>query len=273
MPGRSAPALFELTHTWLRNPLLPSLPLWAARASQARAQRLHALGGADDSVLSSRVTGFTTPAVSDLGGASLRVRFLASSHSTSSAVQDGGYLLACRASPDSQWLPAIAGVPGKHGLDRFREGRENLAELMVLARPLDCGDGGASGTAQRVTFLHEPALRAIFPVDSALEIVILHRCTNFFLGLNAGRWLTIRMTEIAKFSAECLDNDLDRACDKEEQEVAAFLEGTPLRLAFSTEDPPQDSAYLFEHMALSGNGGVTGQAVVREQEVDPDARL
>ena len=52
------------------------------------------------------------------------------------SLREGSYLLALRASTPGAYLPAIAGVPCRQGLDRYGESRVGLAECMVMARPL-----------------------------------------------------------------------------------------------------------------------------------------
>jgi len=112
----------------MRNPLLPSIPLWAAKAAQTQATRT-----TDDGIRDARVVGNSTDAVRDVGGASVRVRM------EGPTLLDGGYLFAIRpaqvhrtaggsAGQLHTWLPAISGVPGS----KYGASRERLAELMVL---------------------------------------------------------------------------------------------------------------------------------------------
>jgi hypothetical protein len=288
----------------MRSPLLPKFTLQAARAAQLRASRISSTDPAAGDA--ARVAGFSTPAVRDVGGASLRVRF-----AQPGSIEDGGYLLAIRAAPENAWLPAIAGVPGDKGLDRHGKSRVGLAELMVMGRPLgrqsgSDGDGGCI-ECTGITFLSEESLQQLFPDQAEVEVVRLARLTSFFLGLNAGRWLTIRMSEIADSACKALaaapalapaparapaaraaegfangaagrgggggDGDGDgyggRAA---EQELERLLRGTGIACAARLQPPPEDSAYLFDHWGAGGNSGVSGQRIVLKDE-DPTAKL
>ncbi|CAL1172410.1 unnamed protein product [Cladocopium goreaui] len=110
------------------------------------------------------------------------------------ALREGGYLLALRGADEGNFLPAIAGVPFRQGLDRTGRSRVGLAECMVLARPL--GEEGQEDEG-RVTFLHEPALQGWLPLGTTLDVVVLARVSDFLLSFNAGTWLRIRISEIA----------------------------------------------------------------------------
>ena len=243
----------------MRSPLLPRLPLLSALS----AQRI-AAASSPSAILATTVTGHTTPAVRDVGGASVRLRF----GSGSAAVSSGGYLLAVRS--EQQWLPAIAAVPGDQGLDRHGESRVGLAELMVMARPVHAESGGAAA-AEAVTFLPEDALSALWPLGNPAEVVVVSQCTDFFLGLNAGRWLTIRMTQLCDAATAALEagegaaqGSLHGPVRKEGFED--LLRGSALRLESGVAEPPEDQAYLFHHHALSGNGGISGQRIIRAAE-------
>jgi hypothetical protein len=48
-----------------------------------------------------------------------------------------------------------------------------------------------------VTSLDDASLRSWLPVGAKADIVVVRRVTGFHLGLNANRWLKIRMREIA----------------------------------------------------------------------------
>ena len=45
-----------------------------------------------------------------------------------------------------------------------------------------------------------------------------------------------------------------------------FLHESGFELEAVYEEPPPDQALLFEHMGLSGNGGVSGQTILRSGE-------
>eukprot|EP00435_Cladocopium_sp_Y103_P038682 s3161_g10.t1 len=93
---------------------------------------------ADGLKLRGHVLNFSTPAVRDIGGASLCIRLEASAgpdvNQRHVALREGGYLLALRGADSGNFLPAIAGVPCRQGLDRAGLSRVGLAECMVLAR-------------------------------------------------------------------------------------------------------------------------------------------
>ena len=137
-----------------------------------------------------------------------------------------------------------------------------LAELMVMARPVvpstETSGPADLGGVERITFLAEEHLEDLFPVGSTLQVAELSRITNFFLGLNAGRWLTIRMSEVASKG--------EQAFPPAEGSLDEFARGTPVVYSNEIEPPPPDAAYLFEHWGLSGNGGVSGQKIVRTAE-------
>ena len=89
------------------------------------------------------VPGHTTPAVSDVGGASVRLKFRADTGRSRDAgdIEAGGWLLALSrrgGAAHGGVLPAIAAVPGENGMDRFMQSRQGLAECVVMARPILC---------------------------------------------------------------------------------------------------------------------------------------
>ena len=63
-------------------------------------------------ILPVEVTGYTTPALADIGRASLRVRFHLSRCITAPT---GGLILGIRRHPDERFLPAVAAAPGDRG--------------------------------------------------------------------------------------------------------------------------------------------------------------
>ena len=321
-------ASIALSHTWMGAALLPRLPLWAACAAKHQAERSGLVpvpplsngrtnarepATTGESRLAGRlipgcsITGFTTPAVQDVGGASVRLRLPTAAGGGGggsgprpcpdlSPLDAGGYLLGIRlagAGPtgaSAGWLPAIASVPGDKGADRHGESRQGLAELMVLARPLLAGGTVPTSTPRHVTFLDEPCLRQLYPVGAKVDVAVLERATGFFLGLNAGRWLTIRMSEIASLAADKLSRDAaaDAAADAADATSAgaagaqgqvplhapctieSLLGGTGLECSYAAAPPPPNKEYLFAHMGLSGNGGVSGQQVLGLSEFDRD---
>jgi hypothetical protein len=190
------------------------------------------------------VVGSSTVSVADVGGASLRIKI-------PEETRDGGYLLMIRAPGSRAWLPAIAGVPGRR-YDDLGPSRAGLAELMVLARPVVPKDEGG-GEVERVTFLPGNVLKTLYPTSSSVEVMILHRATDFSLGLNAGRWLTIRMSEITKESCRWLEEQGGRDASAGVEELLA---SSGLELEDATEPPPPDAMYLFEHLGMSNNSAL-----------------
>jgi hypothetical protein len=196
-----------------------------------------------------------------VGGASVRLRHLGGE---GNFLPDGGYLLGIRVAREGAgWLPAIAGVPGDRGPDDHGSYRRGLAELMVFGRPLD--KDGVQGPA--VTTLHEEALAQLMPVGSQVDAVVLERVTDFFLGLNAGQWLKIRLGQISDASLEFLGKQHHRQeqqhhhhhhQQQQQREQtdqgriadgcahAQLLEGTGLDLLDGVEPPPPDSRHKFE---------------------------
>ena len=145
-----------------------------------------------------KVEGYSTPAVQDVGGASLRLRYDAKT----SSLREGGYLLAIRAESAECWLPAIAGVPGGKGLDRHGNSRVDLAELMIMGRPVVVGRHDSTPLkSEHITFLAEDTLRQFLPEGAHVEVVNVVRLTDFFLGLNAGPH-SITPTLTITFNAE-----------------------------------------------------------------------
>ena len=278
--------------TWMRNPLLPKVTLKHAKAAQALALTTPPF--------LAKVDGHTTPAVSDVGGASLRLRFPA----IPELQESGGYLVAVRSLGADSFLPAIAGVPWEKGMDREGRSRVGLGELMVLARPLagvvagedgeDNERQGDAGPAEsKVTFLHEQVLSEMYRIEEEVEVVVLAQLTDFFLGLNAGRWLLIRMNQLCDEAGRVLEeeggdreeegggggeeqgggggggrHDDDDDDDDDDATFLSFLRGTGLELdpaGEGPEPPPEDQAHLFHHYSFSGNGGISGQRIVRRE--------
>jgi hypothetical protein len=97
-----------------------------------------------------------------------------------------------------------------------------------------------------------------------LEVQLVRQVTNFFLGVNAGRWLGIRMAQI------CDDYQTQTSpTTTEETKLLGpgswkdFLRDSGFELQAVYEEPPPDQALLFEHMGQGGNGGVSGQTILR----------
>ena len=196
-----------------------------------------------------------------------------------------------------RFLPAIAAAPGARGPDRHGNSRDGLAELVVMARPLateetlsrrddvaesEKGSGGEGKRFQKkprdanridardesfVTSLDDASLRSWLPVGAKADIVVLRRVTGFHLGLNANRWLKIRMREIADGVAELAFLDRDEKTEEKTNvsaSPASFYRGTGLVLDPSgvINDAPVGASYEFEHWGAGGNTGVSGQVTV-----------
>ncbi len=227
----------------MRNRLLPQLSLEVAAAAQN-------ICGSKESI-SVDINGYTTPAVRDVGAASLRLKF-----PKTIDINSGGYLLGIRAEGCQAFLPAIAGVPWDEGLDRYGASRRGLAELVVMGRPLSIDEY----PVPHVTFLPEDILAALYPKQGRAEVVIIERLTDFFLGLNAGRWLLIRMSQLCDATSTHLaDVPIhDSSFDALLRESGIAFDATE-----APQAPPEDKSYLFHHHALSGNGGISGQRIVK----------
>ena len=186
--------------------------------------------------------------------------------------------------PSHRFVPAIAAAPGKRGEDRHGESRDGLAELVVMARPLvidardsetdgdvgfrDVGAGAKPTAAPRfVTSLDDAALRLWLPVGAPVELAVVRRVTGFHLGLNANRWLKIRMREIADGVAGAVADartreDFFAPLDADDASFfEPFYRGTGLVLDPSgvVHDAPLGASYEFEHWGAGGNTGVSGQ--------------
>lgn len=229
----------------------PTLPLAAAHSAQRLAER-HAVRGM---LLRGKVFADTTPAVQDIGGASICIQLEEHGGDGGRLVEllDGGYLMAVR--PEGRgtgFLPAVAGVPGRQGLDRAGRSRIGLAECLVMARPVRLAED-AEG---HVTFLHDAALRGWLSDEKIVDVVLLARVTDFFLGLNAGTWLRIRISDIASASARWL---VGAGCLGESGTFDELLNAAGLDLANEVEPPPEDASQLWHFWGGGGNTGMSGQ--------------
>ena len=193
---------------------------------------------------------------------------------------EGGLIVGVRVAPHAGFLPAVAAAPGDRGPDRLGRSRAGLAELVVLARPT----ARPSTEAELLTCLDDATLRAWAPEGAEAEVAVLARVADFHLGLNANRWLKIRMREIAD-AAEPLARNLTAAREEENveegAEVVGVLNGVEggvrpeegghaalLRRAGLRPDDaesgfvserPADAAHVFEYWGAGGNTGVSGQ--------------
>jgi hypothetical protein len=169
-----------------------------------------------------------------------------------------------------RWLlPAIAAVPGDKGLDRYERSREGLAECVVMCRAIQTSDGGAP-ESDGITFLHHEALQQIFPVGGQVEVHVIARVHDFFLGLNAGTWLKIRMQQIAQAAEHHMQqNHSTQLASWQCATAEDVLRAGGLAMSRHVEPPPADAAYLFDHWGSGGNAGVSGQRCV-PSGVTPD---
>ena len=124
-----------------------------------------------------------------------------------------------------------------------------------------------------VTFLPKKVLQEVYPTQSTVDIVLLKHCTDFFLGLNAGRWLMLRMSELCEKSSKFLINEEKTNIDTnviEEVKFQTLLNNSGISWdpTENTEDPEPDQAYLFHHYNLSGNGGISGQKIIVHHDDD-----
>lgn len=232
-----------VTHVRLCETETPDLKLaWSLPVATALQSQCHQKGVHER--FQASVTGHTTPACQDVGRGSLRLRFL-----DASAVTDGGYIVGIRR-PGLRWLPAIAGVPGARGLDRYGESRMGLSELLVMARPIAGGED--------VTCLPHEVLEGLFPLGLTAEVVVLSRVTDFFLGLNANRWLKIRMRQIADGAIGIVQSE----AQGETERLQEFWADTGLQVGQLVEPPPSDASHLFEYWGAGGNTGLSGQVTL-----------
>lgn len=249
-----------------------------------------------------------TPA--DAPDSAAKAPMLSTSASSQQYRMEGGYVLALQpAGSTGFWLPCIAGVPGSQGRDRMGLSREGLAECVVMARPLDsekissdslspleasdpsprsCSSADSDVNTQtqageswthpcalepEVTSLQEQVLRDLMPSGTMLRVALVHRSTDFFLGMNANRWLCIRMSQLtaaAEDLASCTDFYHDEALrrlvalDAESAWLHKLFKGCPgVGFSSEVEPPPGNASYLFDHNGAGGNAGVSGQVIWR----------
>ena len=187
------------------------------------------------------------------------------------AVADGGYLVALQRSTlgsgrsiaDSNLgnciLPAIAAVPGSKGLDRYEQTRVGLAECVVMSRAIQMSSAGTP-ESDGITFLHNEALQQVFHVGDAVDVHLIARVQEFFLGLNAGTWLKIRMQQISNAAQDHLqEHHASQLAATRSSTAEQVLRSGGLDIDRNVELPPADAAYLFDHWGAGGNSGVSGQ--------------
>lgn len=206
--------------------------------------------------LDARVIGFSTRATRDVGGRSLRLTF-----ENGLQLPAGGWLLGVRAAATprrvsgARFLPALAGVPA----DAERRGR---AELMVMARPASRARDGAA----MITFLDEPSLEALFAEGAHVVVApVGPPLTDFFVGLNAGTWLKIRMQQLRDAAIARAVEAMVPSGDDRPPGVSSTHPsngaGDALGLCEhglqcdlgAASPPPPDASWLFQHFNNSGN--------------------
>ena len=97
-----------------------------------------------------RIVGYTTPALRDVGGASIRLQI-----ESDSELKSGGYLLMLRNNNVRSNFPALAGVPG-NAPDRAGFARNGLAECIVMGKPARSD----KDPSIQCTFFPQPVRRA-----------------------------------------------------------------------------------------------------------------
>merc|ERR1711924_223428 len=199
----------------------------------------------------------TTPAVTDIGGGSVCLQFEECNERVE--VQDGGYLFGLRPCGSKSFLPVVAGVPGRQGLDRYGQSRIGLAECMVMARPLQGG--------KDLTFLHDAALQPWLPVNSKVDVVMLARLTDFFLGLNAGTWLQIRILDIT--AAACAwTQAISGQIEPSSADCECILQGSGLASSNVVEAPVSNNSEWWNYWGGGGNTGGSGQVTLPTEFVN-----
>jgi hypothetical protein len=113
-------------------------------------------------------------------------------------------------------------------------------------------------------------LQRLYPVGGDLDVLPLHRATDFFLGLNAGQWLKIRIAQISDASRAHLaaaggGGDPETPCGGGPPQDALARALREVGLAPSppltaAEPAPPDSAHLFHYY---GNFAVTPESLGR----------
>jgi len=242
-------------------------PTWSYTAAVSIGRHIQeSLECGSDTIFGAVVEGYTTPAVNDIGAATVRLRFVQKQQPGSSTnfdlpLRDGGYLLAIRSCLyGGRFLPAVAGVPGQQGLDRYGKSRIGLAECVVMGRPVS--DASA-------TVLPDSILQEWLPAGSDVEVVVLTRLTDFFLGMNAGTWLRVRIDELVHKGEAwvCEHCKSFQRCAEEKEEMScsqmqdALLEGTGLKHSGHVGVGIEDSSADFQYWGGSGNSGVSGQVI------------
>ena len=130
-----------------------------------------------------------------------------------------------------------------------------------------------------VSSLAHETLRPWLPLDSTAEVVLVKTVTDFHLGLNANRWLKIRMRDIADgvggLFPETEQGDAAGTSGAQSDNNDGFSEffkdpGLAFDPAAPSKDPPLGASTEFEHWAPGENTGAhgTGHGVrVRRCEV------
>lgn len=102
--------------------------------------------------------------------------------------------------------------------------------------------------------------------SSDAEVIVLERITDFFLGLNAGQWLKIRVSQISNGALALLKGRVDAKnigspTDHCAVTASEVLQGTGLRpLHGAVEQPPADARHLHHFF---GNFGAHGNRWVQ----------
>ena len=119
-----------------------------------------------------------------------------------------------------------------------------------------------------VTSLAHETLRPWLPLDSTAEVVLVKTVTDFHLGLDANRWLKIRMRDIADgvggLFPETEQGDAAGTSGAQSDNNDGFSEffkdtGLAFDPAAPPKDPPLGASIEFEHWGAGENTGVSGQ--------------
>merc|ERR1712150_116029 len=175
--------------------------------------------------------------------------------------------IAVRPTHSDQFVGGIAGVPGNQGLDRYGRSRLGLAECMLMARPLT-DESQISG----VSFLDVVSLEQWLPAGCEVDLVCLKRVTDFFLGLNAGTWLKIRIMDISQKSNDWLSAqslDVEYPMLEQKQQISSLLSSTGLHIVDDVEEAPADASELWNFWGGGGNTGVSGQLCLPVEDCPP----
>ena len=109
-----------------------------------------------------------------------------------------------------------------------------------------------TGQQDHITFLHHEALQELYPEGHEIRVHLIRRVHDFFLGLNAGTWLKIRMQQISEEAQKCAENTkLHMDEETGQHALSDFLLNAGLAAADEVEAPPADAGALQFHACVS----------------------